>query len=307
MISELYLYSCEPSGKKLTDSEKRDGQRAGAYLASKGISIGKVLHEDIPVYAELAHKLVKAMGQGINLVHSLDARHRQSFERVVHIEDGKTESEAGVLLIGSWLFLEDLEKKNQAWGLNSQAADTLIQLKRNSIPDQGSTWSPGFTVSRGELPPLFPYPAPNGPELRSRPAYYYNQSAVIPFQRTKKGIQVLVIGSSKRKHLVVPKGIHEPGMSARESAAKESFEEAGVKGPVSRKSIGCYSYSKWGSVCTVTVYVQEVADMLPEKLWEERHRGRKWMSPGRAAAKIKEPMLGQMMQNLEQFVCEELI
>jgi 8-oxo-dGTP pyrophosphatase MutT (NUDIX family) len=43
-------------------------------------------------------------------------------------------------------------------------------------------------------------------------------------------MEVLLIGSSKGTHWVIPKGIHEPGLSATESASHEALEEAGVKG-----------------------------------------------------------------------------
>lgn len=182
--------------------------------------------------------------------------------------------------------------------------DALIQLMSC---DDGNSWSSGFVLPRSELPSKFPFPTPDGPELRDRPAYYYTQSAVIPFQRGKDGLTILLIGSSKRKHLVVPKGIHEPGLSAQDSAAIESMEEAGVRGPVSAKAIGSYSYAKWGAECTVTVYVQEVVELLTEEQWEESHRGRQWLVPEVAAARVKEPHLGRMIGRVEEFVNREFL
>ena len=56
------------------------------------------------------------------------------------------------------------------------------------------------------LPDKFPYPAPDGAERRDRPAYYYHQSAVVPYRYRDNQAEVLLIGSSKRKHWGHPQG-----------------------------------------------------------------------------------------------------
>ncbi|MBN9672916.1 NUDIX hydrolase [Roseibium aggregatum] len=146
-----------------------------------------------------------------------------------------------------------------------------------------------------DLPDLFPYPAPDGPESRERPAYYYRQSAVIPFRRTAAGTQVLVVGSSGGRHWTVPKGIVEPGLSAAASAKVEAWEEAGVEGRVVREPLGSFNYEKWGATCAVTVFAMEVTRVLDETLWEERHRTRKWASREEAASLLKQPAFGAMV------------
>jgi phosphohistidine phosphatase len=99
--------------------------------------------------------------------------------------------------------------------------------------------------------------------------------------------QILVISSSKKKHFVVPKGIKEPGLTPQASAAKEAREEAGVEGRVGDDPVGSYTYGKWGSTCTVDVYPMEVTEVLPEEEWEERYRGRQWISPEQAVGRLK--------------------
>ncbi|WP_084813587.1 NUDIX hydrolase [Desulfogranum japonicum] len=305
MITECYLYLCELSAKKLSDGEKRDGQRVGAYLAANGMVVSQVLYQDTPVYGELAKKLVKAMGQEPGLACRMNGSNGQCYTELLGAVAGSTASAGNILIIGSVAYLSPLIGQGKLLNCSIPATDVLMQWKNDDPDYMKNRWSPGLILKREKLPALFPYPSPDGSELRPRPAYYYTQSAVIPFQRTKKGLQVLVIGSSKRKHLVVPKGIHEPGLSARDSAAKESFEEAGVRGPVSEKPIGSYTYGKWGAICTVTVYVQEVSELVAAPLWQESHRGRQWMKPQRAAAAVKEAKLGKMMGRLQQFVHEE--
>ncbi|WP_289035160.1 NUDIX domain-containing protein [uncultured Roseibium sp.] len=149
------------------------------------------------------------------------------------------------------------------------------------------------------LPDLFPYPAPDGPACRERPAYYYCQSAVIPYRRTTAGLEILVVGSSSGRHLVVPKGIVEPGLSPAASALVEAREEAGVEGHVGKMQLGTYSYEKWGATCQVIVFGMEVTRVLPDTEWEEGHRTRKWVSPSVAALRLNQPALGAMIAKIE--------
>ena len=82
------------------------------------------------------------------------------------------------------------------------------------------------------LPDGFPFPAPGSAERRPRPAYYYTQSGVVPYQLTEGGARILLISNKSRQRWGVPKGICEPGLSPQVSAAKEALEEAGITGPV---------------------------------------------------------------------------
>ena len=153
-------------------------------------------------------------------------------------------------------------------------------------------------IEAQSLPRLFPFPDIDGEDERSRPAYYYRQSSVVPFRRTAKGLEVLIISSSKKKHWVIPKGIHDPGFSAQASAAKEALEEAGIEGTVLDMPIGAYSYPKWDAVCDVTVYPMEVTHELDEADWDESHRGRKWCSVDEAASLVLNPDVKRMIARL---------
>ena len=137
------------------------------------------------------------------------------------------------------------------------------------------------------LPKKFPFPDPDGSEQRDRPAYYYTQSSVIPYRVHNGRVEILVIASSKKKHLVVPKGIKDPGLTPQASAAKEAWEEAGVEGEVATEPLGEYRYEKWGGICTVTVYPMKVTRMVPEDEREEsdgKETGRRRTSRGASLA-----------------------
>ncbi|MET1413920.1 NUDIX domain-containing protein [Roseibium sp. HPY-6] len=146
-----------------------------------------------------------------------------------------------------------------------------------------------------ELPDHFPFPSPDGPELRLRPAYYYTQSAVIPFRRTERSVEILIVRSSSGRHWVVPKGIVEPGFSPARSAMIEASEEAGVEGLIREKPLGSYTYEKWGAICNVEVYAMEVTRVLPGDDWEESHRERQWIDAAGAANLLDQPALRRLI------------
>ena len=93
----------------------------------------------------------------------------------------------------------------------------------------------------------------------------YRQSAVIPYRFNGQGkLRLLLITSRKRKRWIIPKGVIEPDLSSRKSAAKEALEEAGILGSVSDDMLGTYEYAKWGGVCHVEVFGMRVERILEE-------------------------------------------
>ena len=112
--------------------------------------------------------------------------------------------------------------------------------------------------------------------------WMYNQSGVIPYRFQEGEPRLLLITSRRKKHWGIPKGIVEPHLGARESAAQEAFEEAGVRGRISPESLGRFEYRKWGGMCHVEVFLLEVREMLDD--WpESSFRERRWMSTDEAA------------------------
>ena len=93
------------------------------------------------------------------------------------------------------------------------------------------------------------------------PDYYFDQFAVVPVRECADRIEILLITSRKRKRWVIPKGVKEPGLSGKDSAAKEALEEAGIEGVDYPSSVGTYQYGKLGGVCTVETYVMRVSTL----------------------------------------------
>lgn len=131
------------------------------------------------------------------------------------------------------------------------------------------------------------------------PAYWYNQSGVIPFKIEENEIKVLLITSRKKRKWIIPKGIVEPHLSALQSARKEAEEEAGVTGEVLPAPIGMFKSEKWDGECTVVVYAMKVNKIF--KKWDEDYfRKRKWMTISDAVKAINNQEIVPILKNLEE-------
>ena len=131
--------------------------------------------------------------------------------------------------------------------------------------------------------------------MAKKPSWVYRQSGVIPYRMVDGEPEVLLITSVRRGRWIIPKGVVERQMSAADSASKEAWEEAGIRGEVKGRSIGSYEYEKWGGTCSVAVFLMEVTEQEDE--WPERkERRRKWMSLKKAAKRVDEPELEKLIR-----------
>jgi 8-oxo-dGTP pyrophosphatase MutT (NUDIX family) len=133
--------------------------------------------------------------------------------------------------------------------------------------------------------------------MSDTPGPVYAQSGVIPFTIRESGLAILLITNWRRRRWVIPKGLIEGQLSARQSAVQEAYEEAGIRGRTSKQAIGEYRYHKWGGTCHVKVFlflVQEVLSSWPEATF--RHRA--WFSPESAAGMVKEKALGELIRRV---------
>jgi len=299
--------------RPITGKGKRGVQRMGTWLWQKKIKPDYIISSPAERAYVSAQKLYKAMGGDASSIVTDKRLYKAGIKPLLDVLADCPKKRQRVLLVGH----------------NPELAELLLYLLGGHVPtpDDG-TLLPVGTLARlvmpgnwkklafdsaqlksltrpDDLPKKFPFPAPNGKEKRDRPAYYYRQSAVIPYRKHKNKLQVMLVGSSKCNHWVVPKGIHEPGLSAEESAALEAFEEAGIRGVVSQSAVGEYEYPKWGATCRVEVYAMRVKEILPEAEWEETHRGRKWFSADVAAGLVKEQSLRPMIRSLAEFISRE--
>jgi phosphohistidine phosphatase len=285
--------------RPLKDSGKRGAQRMGVWLAGEGLLPDDIVASPAVRAKETAAKCVKAMGSDERRVRKDERLYQADVsDLLAALADCPTDARR-VLLVGHNPGLRQLVNHLCGAGQEVDAfpAGALAHLQ---LDDDWGDLQAGQgrllqLVRAKGLPKKFPFPSPYGDERRDRPAYYYTQSAVVPFRVEDGRLQILIVRSSHGRHWVLPKGIADPGRSLQESAAKEAWEEAGVEGDVQQAAIDSYSYAKWGATCEVSVYPMKVTRMLEDDEWEERHRGRQWVSPRVATMLLKQPELGEIV------------
>lgn len=114
--------------------------------------------------------------------------------------------------------------------------------------------------------------------------------------------RVLLITSRGTGRWVIPKGWPMEGRTLSGAAAREAWEEAGVRGRVGLEELGRYSYEKGLSrgfsipveVRVFPMQVESRASSFPEA----GERRRKWFSPRKAAELVAEPGLRKILRSL---------
>jgi 8-oxo-dGTP pyrophosphatase MutT (NUDIX family) len=127
------------------------------------------------------------------------------------------------------------------------------------------------------------------------------QYGALPYRKMNgRRAEFMLVTSQETRRWIIPKGWPKKGKSPHRCAAREAFEEAGVLGAVGRRPLGSFSYEKrlknGSSVeCKVRVFPLEVSSQRRE--WPERQERRiKWLSASKAAAKVKDPVLGKIIR-----------
>ena len=126
------------------------------------------------------------------------------------------------------------------------------------------------------------------------------QYGALCWRQTRKGPRILLVTSRRSRRWVSPKGWPIKGLSPAQTAAREAWEEAGVKGNVSPVSIGFYRYDKWVGhkqdvPLNVQVFSLEVTE-LTKRFPEQDARKLRWMKPAKAAKKVREPGLAKLIK-----------
>jgi 8-oxo-dGTP pyrophosphatase MutT (NUDIX family) len=127
------------------------------------------------------------------------------------------------------------------------------------------------------------------------------QYGALPYRLTaEESLEVLLVTTRRSRRWIIPKGWPIKGLKPPKSAAREAFEEAGVRGKIGGKAVGRFSYKKVldesgvQAMCEVRVY-----PLLVERqsaTWPEfGQRITQWVEPSRAVAMIKEPDLKQLV------------
>ena len=129
------------------------------------------------------------------------------------------------------------------------------------------------------------------------------QCAALPWRRGRHGVEVLLITSRETRRWVIPRGGRKGREPPSKAAAREAFEEAGVKGRIRRVPLGVYEYDKrlpTGRVQRVLVTVYPLSVKRELRLWpEKQERERLWIPPTAAAQLVDEPDLRRLLEQFE--------
>lgn len=125
------------------------------------------------------------------------------------------------------------------------------------------------------------------------------QAAALPFRRAE-GLEILLVSSLDTGRWIVPKGWPMKGRQNFETASREAYEEAGVKGDISPQPAGTFHYDKRrrnGAVwrCMVEVFPLEVKHQ--SQSWPEKSaRKTRWCEWSVAAELVDDPGLGDIIR-----------
>ena len=134
------------------------------------------------------------------------------------------------------------------------------------------------------------------------------QYGALTYRKTKtSGIEILLMTSRETRRWIIPKGWPIKEMKPCDSAAQEAYEEAGVRGTVSRRPIGKYIYDKRLEPpakvvpCEVQVYALRVRRQ--EKTWPEiGQRDLRWCEADEAVTIVDDSDLGIL---ITKFLAQE--
>lgn len=133
-----------------------------------------------------------------------------------------------------------------------------------------------------------------------------HQAGAIAYRIRDGRLEVLLMTSRDSGRWIIPKGNIATGVTPARAAAKEAYEEAGIKGRIdSPIPLGFYTYLKRlasgeARPATVEVYLLRAEAWL--KKWPEKgERQLSWLPPAAAAGLVEEPGVVPLLRRLMEF------
>jgi 8-oxo-dGTP pyrophosphatase MutT (NUDIX family) len=141
--------------------------------------------------------------------------------------------------------------------------------------------------------------------MAASPSDVLHQAGAIPYSLINGEVHVLLVTSRGSGRWLIPKGNIDDGLTPAEAAAKETYEEAGIRGTIASDTpLGFFTSSKTlktGEERLVTVEVYALLVDRQLKRWPEaREREARWMTPVEAARSVKEPGLALLLLRLKE-------
>ena len=129
------------------------------------------------------------------------------------------------------------------------------------------------------------------------------QAGAIVYRTIENEVRVLLVTSRDTGRWVIPKGHIDAGLTPAQAAAREAYEEAGIKGTIRASfPLGFFSYFKKlrsGKVQATMVEVYLIRADKQLKKWPERGQRRmSWVPAMEAARLVDEPSLARLFGRL---------
>lgn len=129
------------------------------------------------------------------------------------------------------------------------------------------------------------------------------QACAIPFRRADAVVEFCLITTSGKGTWSFPKGIIDPGETAPETALKESYEEAGLRGAIVGPPLGSFAYRKWETRLEVTVLLMHVTEAAAQ--WPEAGlRQRRWAELSEARGLLERDALRDLLERAAERIGE---
>ena len=127
---------------------------------------------------------------------------------------------------------------------------------------------------------------------------FRSQAGCIPVRLRRGQVQVLLVTSRYTGQWLAPKGTIDPGETPDFTAARETWEEAGVYGHI-LDFLGYFDYPRGPEVGRVEVFALQVTGQTPS--WDEQKaRNRKWFSLDAALEKVQRAEVLEMLLTLKE-------
>ena len=126
------------------------------------------------------------------------------------------------------------------------------------------------------------------------------QYGALPYRFTPDAaLEILLVTTRRSRRWIIPKGWPIKGLRPPKSAAREAFEEAGVRGRIGSKAVGLFDYDKLledGIPVSCEVKVFPLLVKRQSEVWPEvEQRLIQWVEPSKAVSLIKEPALKKLV------------
>jgi len=129
------------------------------------------------------------------------------------------------------------------------------------------------------------------------------QFAALCYRVRQGKVQVLLITSRWAPYCSKQKGWPMDAPTPGAAAAREAWEEAGVRGRVTGGCLGVYAYLKamddTAQLPVLAMLYPIEVKILADKYPEAGQRRRKWMSRKKAAKLVSEPELARMIRDFD--------